>query len=1096
MVKGKFRKGIAIFMALLLCVGSVAWDSLTTKAASLTSKQPDAGTGMQGAPYEINEASELLWFAESVNNGNTTINAVLTADIDINPGYTFSEDGKYTTDTSAGDLVVWTPIGNSSNQFSGSFDGQEHSVSGLYIMDSGKQDVGLFGSLTVNGEVSNLQILNSYLEGYNAGGICGTANGIISNCSSKATVKGYFGVGGICGDGSATISHCYNEGKILVESSGYRRGFGGICGIHRGGTISKSVNVGHVTGYDDVAGICGLAWGNVVIKNSYNVGEISGGSRIGGIAGEPYNSSCSMTVENCFNAGEITGSSYIGQIIGLGTASNCYYLAENETDDIEGTTYKTSAQFANGEVTFLLNNSSSDYESETALAVWYQNIDNGLEKDEYPLLSDDSGKVYAGYSGCKLQYTNLYPNDLTTEISHEEYSNGYCTECGEMQNPFKTMDKYDVNGDGEKDIVYEISNAGQLYWFASYVNAGNNATHAVLVNDIIVNDKIYENGVLVSDTENLKTWTPIGNKTTQYKGVFDGQNHLVKGLYFNDSKVEYVGLFGYINQGSILNVGVIEPYFYGYMDVAGICGYNNKGEIINCYNKGNISSSGNYASGICGNNYYGTISNCYNEGDINGGEAAGICAQNSYGTIQNSYNLGDIKSTTYYGGGICATQSTSSGNGKIVNCYSTGDVSTKTNSNAGGILGYMYPNTSTAVKNCYYLSGLGNSGTYGGISKTSAQFASGEVAYKLQSQQDGTAIVWGQILGQEIYPMLQGQVIYNVENCNGGAYSNVNVVGKHNFMDGECTVCKISEMECMANLCGYTISLTGDIAVNFYMQLSDEIVNDEAAYMLFTFADGDISKFNVSDAEVKKDGENVYYVLKCKVQSPEISDTFTAKLITQVCDMREYSYSVKTYADYILNNTENNAEYAKAAPMIKAMLNYGGYVQKQFGHNTGSLANAGLYSASEDPVLVGTVPALTAHAFTAPSKNVGVKYYGTSLLLNSETTIRHYFTFTEGEDIAEIREKYEFKLADGTVLTPIMRGGMIYIDIKDISAADLDVKYDVTVTNKTTLEIFTFSYSALSYAKYVLDYALAGTNLVNVIKAMYFYNEAANSYFR
>jgi len=290
--------------------------------------------------------------------------------------------------------------------------------------------------------------------------------------------------------------------------------------------------------------------------------------------------------------------------------------------------------------------------------------------------------------------------------------------------------------------------------------------------------------------------------------------------------------------------------------------------------------------------------------------------------------------------------------------------------------------------------------------------------------------------------------------------------------------------------------LTGDIAVNFYMQLSEEIISDKAAYMLFTFADGETSKFNVSDAELKEDGQNIYYILKCKVQSPEINDTFTAKLITDVCDTREYSYSVKTYADYILNNTESNDEYTKAAPMVKAMLNYGGYVQKQFGHNTGSLANAGLYTESEDPVLVGTVPTLTAHAFSAPSKNIGVKYYGTSLLLNSETTIRHYFTFTEGEDIAEIREKYEFKLADGTVLTPIMRGGMIYIDIKDISAADLDVKYDITVTNKTTLETFTFSYSALSYAKYVLDYALAGTNLVNVIKAMYFYNEAANSYFR
>ena len=296
-------------------------------------------------------------------------------------------------------------------------------------------------------------------------------------------------------------------------------------------------------------------------------------------------------------------------------------------------------------------------------------------------------------------------------------------------------------------------------------------------------------------------------------------------------------------------------------------------------------------------------------------------------------------------------------------------------------------------------------------------------------------------------------------------------------------------------LSGYTLSLEGNIAVNFYLQLSEEVLSDETAHMLFTFADGETSKVKVSEAETKTDGSKTYHVMTCRVQAPEMNDDFTAQLITDVCETEVFTYSVKKYADYILSHTEDDEEYADAAPMVKAMLNYGGYVQKQFGHNTGALANAGLYTESNDPVLVGSVPALSSYAFTAPSANIGVKYYGTSLLLNSETTIRHYFTFTTGDDIETIRKNYEFKLDDETILTPVMRGGMIYIDIKDINAADLDTMYQVTVTNIETNESITFSYSALSYAKYVLDYALAGTNLVNVVRAMYFYNDAANAYF-
>lgn len=294
---------------------------------------------------------------------------------------------------------------------------------------------------------------------------------------------------------------------------------------------------------------------------------------------------------------------------------------------------------------------------------------------------------------------------------------------------------------------------------------------------------------------------------------------------------------------------------------------------------------------------------------------------------------------------------------------------------------------------------------------------------------------------------------------------------------------------------GYTLSLNGDIAVNIHMTLTKDVLADATAYIKVTFADGETVEKKVSELDTRTVNGTTNYIFVCNVQAPEMSDVFVVELITESESSQLDTYSVKAYGDYVLSNTGTSEEYANAAPIVKAMLNYGGYSQKQFAHNTDALANADIYTEGGDPVLEGVVPSLDSFAFTAPSANIGVKYYGTSLLLNSETTIRHYFTFTAGDDIETIRKNYEFKLADETILTPVMRGGMIYIDIKDINAADLDTMYQVAVTNIETNESITFSYSALSYAKYVLDYALAGTNLVNVVRAMYFYNDAANVYF-
>lgn len=210
--------------------------------------------------------------------------------------------------------------------------------------------------------------------------------------------------------------------------------------------------------------------------------------------------------------------------------------------------------------------------------------------------------------------------------AHNYNSQGFCTDCDAYQPAVLTTDKYDINEDGTKDAVYEISNAGQLYWFAGLVNgtlsgvAQNKSANAVLTADIVVNANVLKSdGTLNEGT--FKEWTPIATSASPYTGIFDGQNHTISGLYFNQENSYDVGLFGR-NNGKIANAGILDSYFYGTSKVGGVCGNNYTGTITNCYNTGSVSGIGT-AGGVSGYNYTGSITNCYYDSTIYTGNAIG-----------------------------------------------------------------------------------------------------------------------------------------------------------------------------------------------------------------------------------------------------------------------------------------------------------------------------------------------------------------------------------------------------------------------------------------------------------------------------------------
>ena len=324
--------------------------------------------------------------------------------------------------------------------------------------------------------------------------------------------------------------------------------------------------------------------------------------------------------------------------------------------------------------------------------------------------------------------------------SHNYNSQGFCTDCDAYQPAVLTTDKYDIDGDASKDKVYEIGNAGQLYWFAGLVNdtlsgvEQNVSANAVLTADIVVNKNVLKSDETLNEGT-FKEWTPItGSSNSTYSGIFDGQNHTISGLYFNQEDSYAVGLFGR-NNGKIANAGILDSYFYGTSKVGGVCGNNYTGTISNCYNTGSVSGIGT-AGGVCGYNYTGSITNCYNTGNVSGssGFVGGVSGYNSKGTIINSYNAGSVSGLEYVGGvsGINYT-------GSITDCYNIGSVS-GSEGNVGGVNGYNDGGTITnsynagsvsgteryvggvsgyndggTITNCYNVGSVGGSGYVGGV---------------------------------------------------------------------------------------------------------------------------------------------------------------------------------------------------------------------------------------------------------------------------------------------------------------------------------------------------------------------------------------------
>ena len=666
--------------------------------------------------------------------------------------------------------------------------------------------------------------------------------------------------------------------------------------------------------------------------------------------------------------------------------------------------------------------------------------------------------------------------------SHSIGENGFCA-CNEVYQTAKlTTDKYDIDGDDSKDAVYEISNAGQLYWFAGLVNGTlsgvpqNTSANAVLTKDIVVNEDVLKSDGTVNEGT-FKEWTPVGvGDDSSYTGIFDGKNHTISGLYFSNQDKVYVGLFGY-NSGKISNVGILDSCFYGGADVGGVIGYNKKdGTVTNCYNTGYVSGAAGLVGGVIGYNR-GTITNCYNTGGVSGDSYVG-------GVI--GYNSG----------------------GTITNCYYNSSIYT------GNAIGYVDRNTT-----CEKVEG-----------KTTEQFQTGEVAYLLQESQTDTEIIWGQTIGTDNYPTLGGAKVYKnatYKGCEGKPgepvsyeYSNTekNTYGDHPDADndGRCDDCGQYIDGIGAKLAGYSLSLTGNIGVNFYMELSDDVVNDESAYMNFTLPNGTTSKVYVNGTHEEgstattdttvKNGVT-YYVFTCEVAAKEMTSDIKAQMIGNNGEKtgKVYTYTVKEYADYILSHmSAEESDISKATiQLVKGMLNYGGAAQKYFGYKTDKLASDGLTLTGRvfnDTSIINNITN-EANKASVTCANAKVTFKSAYLSLNSTTDLCVSVQFADDvtvkEDMFAIWCNTDQISKDQYEVTKVNEENCYKITLHGVKASQLNEKYAFYVELSDT-EYAELAYGTNSYAYTVMSSACDNINniesLREVVKALYAYGSCAQEY--
>lgn len=553
------------------------------------------GSGTKEDPWRIENAEQLAYLAQQVNNGTNYRGKhfLLVSDLDLS-------------------VKEWTPIGTYSNSFWGGFDGGGRTITGMTITGKENKYVGLFGACynftAPSSYIKSVTVKRANISGHSFVGAIAGAGANISDCYSiENTICAAWCVGGICGSLTGNISGCYNSSSVSGNSTA-----GGIMGSasyeRTVGVVEYCYNIGAVTVRQQdssVGGITGASAHRYNISNCLNCGKITGnGKNVGGIAGST-DSNYMNFIGNCYynsdlnNAGVGEGAS--DKVIPLTTSQLCGALPDGLDSTIwkEGsvdtsTAKATQGRFGTATGTYINLTKVADIkETKTAPVPVYNYVTtNGNDWDTYTLITTAEEFVAIGQDTANCNENYVLKNNI--DLSGVELSS-----IGDPEIPY--IGKF--SGDGHTISHVDMTKEDGVYSSGLFAQIGNSSGKSGKVILLLA-----ANGDIVSSYS--ETGGICGNLSAGeiYGCSFTGtvKGYTAGGICGNagqDTKISQCFFAGDV-QGS---------------SAAGICGRSGAVvDIINhCISIATIDTAENdaYLAGITNSQDYG-VTNCYFNNDI------------------------------------------------------------------------------------------------------------------------------------------------------------------------------------------------------------------------------------------------------------------------------------------------------------------------------------------------------------------------------------------------------------------------------------------------------------------------------------------------
>ena len=619
------------------------------------------GTGTESDPFLIENVQQLTYLAYRVNNG-----------LDAAGGHVSNHDLYYKLMTdvnlNGSENFQWTPIGywiseNNYYSFGGHFDGNNHTVSGLFI-NSDANRVGFFGYVD-GAEIKNLSVSGDTVATISAyaGGIVGYAHAsTLKDCNNHCNVINAAFLGGIVGyaRGATFIDNCFNVGNCISSHSSSCHS-GGIAGyIYTNLTITR-------------------------INNCYNKGNVSSSYNSdsyyysgGGIAGCVSGSGEAIII-NCYNLGNVSSSSSSkGGIIGSDntyslSVINCYYLESCGGNNNYGGSPMSSSAMQTADFVTILNNGSCAWEQDlppyvndgypvltmimdsaytelaTDLTATSATLHGSITVEHATITSKGFEYRVLGYSTfTSVNVTNnddtfFYTlNGLAPNTTYEYRTFVNVAEC--PYTSYGTTQTFEVSWlNADTILIYDTD---MLQWVSNQCNSGTTfvGKYIKLMNNIILP---------LNQPNNM---TSIGEYPNHpFKGTFDGNGMTITNLYIDQPNTPYQGFFGYTLNANLYEVGLVNITASGRNYTGGMVAYAENTYMRDCYVNGGTLFALSYCGGLVGYQTEGTnsiISGCYNTCTVSGNHyVGGLVGFSNYATVRNSYVAASV---TGQGDGIGA----------------------------------------------------------------------------------------------------------------------------------------------------------------------------------------------------------------------------------------------------------------------------------------------------------------------------------------------------------------------------------------------------------------------------------------------------------